>query len=402
MKRKIVTVISLILSFTSLFVLLSPSAGALKYSGSDSYKSGPYYEKLCAVERTGDLRTDIVNIARSQVGYFEGSNSSQLSGTVNGTKNYTEYGKWYGMQDMWCAIFVSWCAYVANVSESVVPKHAYTPSGLSWFQNKGQAYSRADVAAGKYTPEPGDIVYFKSSRNNNPTNHVGILADYSNRTITTVEGNSSLVGIDTNGGAVAEKQHSIDDTYIVYICRPSYEVGPSCPDIMVQIDEYGASKKGVKVRGWCFDKRDNDIALQIHVYIGGPIGDPNAEKHTETVANASRPDVNNVHKCGNNHGYDAVIQTELYKKQPVYVYAYNPETEDIAFISTFTTDIPVTKLKKGDINIDCSVDNKDVVELFRYVTKIFDSEADSSYDFNEDGKVNNKDVTMLFRYINSN
>ncbi len=156
------------------------------------------------------------------MGYQEGGSSSQLSGTVRGSGNCTEYGRWYGLQDMWCAMFVSWCANVAGISTSVVPKHAYTPTGLNWFKNKGQAYSRATVAAGGYTPQPGDIIYFKSPRNSNPTNHIGIVTSYSGGTVYTVEGNTSSATVSTNGGAVAAKSYSISNTYIVYICRPAY------------------------------------------------------------------------------------------------------------------------------------------------------------------------------------
>lgn len=402
MKKRILPFISISLAAICLLALFAPGAAALTYNGSSSYKSGPYYKKLCDVELTGDLRTDIVNVARSQIGYFEGDSSTQLSGTVFGDKNYTEYGRWYGMQDMWCAIFVSWCAYVAKIDTTLIPKHAFTPDGLKWFQNKGQAYSRADVAAGKYTPEPGDLIYFKSPRNNNPTNHIGIVTKYSNRVITSIEGNTSSEEMQTNGNTVSEKTHPIDDTYIVYICRPGYETGPSCADIMVQLDEKGAVSGGVKVRGWCFDKRDTSVALKIHVYIGGPKGSADAEAHTDVVADKSRPDVNNVHKCGNNHGYDATVKTNRSGKQQVYVYAVNPNTSDIAFIASFTADIPAqTANKKGDINKDGYINNKDIVALFRYVSGTNREKDESAYDYNGDGEVNNKDVTALFRYVSS-
>lgn len=204
-----------------------PRAAALSYSGSASYKSGKYYTQLTAVTLTGDQRTDIVNVAKSQVGYQEGGSSSQLSGTVKGSGNYTEYGRWYGMQDMWCAMFVSWCAHVAGIPTSTVTSHSYTPTGLNWFINKGQAYSRAKVANGSYTPQPGDIIYFKSDRNENITNHVGIVTKYANGTVYTIEGNTSSATISTNGGAVCEKSYSISNTYIVYICSPSYTGGVS-------------------------------------------------------------------------------------------------------------------------------------------------------------------------------
>ena len=54
---------------------------------------------------------------------------------------------------------------------------------------------------------------------------------------------------------------------------------------------------------------------------------------------------------------------------------------------------------KGDINGDGSVDNKDVVLLFRYVSG--KSAYDPLYDYNEDGAVDNKDVVALFRFVSS-
>ena len=174
MKNKSARFLSIMLILAMLISLLPPGmvveVEALSYSGSSSYKSGKYYQRLTSVQLTGDQRVDIVNVANSQIGYQEGSSSSQLSGTAYGSKNYTEYGRWYGMQDMWCAMFVSWCANVAGVSKSIVPSHAYTPYGLQWFKDRGRAYSRATVAKGGYTPKPGDIIYFKSSRNSNTTN----------------------------------------------------------------------------------------------------------------------------------------------------------------------------------------------------------------------------------------
>ncbi|MDE6254164.1 MAG: peptidoglycan-binding protein [Lachnospiraceae bacterium] len=206
-------ILSIALSAIIMVISATP-AFALTYSGSSSYKSGPYYTNLTKVNLTGNKKTDIVNIAKSQVGYHEGNNSSQLSGTSNGDKNYTEYGRWYGMQDQWCAMFVSWCANLAGVSTSVIPKHASTVAGLQKFKDWGRAYSRADVAAGKYAPKAGDIIYFKSSDTSAATNHVGIVINYSDSTVYTIEGNK--------GNKVTECSYAISNTYIVYICSPNY------------------------------------------------------------------------------------------------------------------------------------------------------------------------------------
>lgn len=199
---------------------------ALNYSASSSYRSGKYYRQLMAVAPTGNPRVDIVNIAKSQIGYYEGNNSSQLSGMTGGKSNYTEYGHWYGLQDQWCAMFVSWCANVAGVDGNTIQRHAYTENGLNQFKKQGRAYSRADILAGKYTPQAGDIIYFLSSSgaaNGRSTNHVGIVTGYSNGTIYTIEGNtSSSTALETNGGLVAAKSYSMSNSYIVYVCSPDY------------------------------------------------------------------------------------------------------------------------------------------------------------------------------------
>jgi len=227
LKRVLSGVLATVLVAAVILPHSAQKASALEYKGSAGYMSGKYYRALTEVQLTGDPRTDIVNIAKSQVGYQEGGSSNQLSGEVYGGVNYTEYGRWYGVQNMWCAMFASWCADVAGVSTSIIPKHAYTPDGLKWFRDRGLAYSRAKVEAGEYTPQPGDLIYFKSSRNKNPTNHVGIVTGYSNGTVYTIEGNTSSASISTNGGNVAEKSYPISNTYIVYICCPDYEgTGP--------------------------------------------------------------------------------------------------------------------------------------------------------------------------------
>lgn len=217
----VLSVILMVSSVTSVF--------AISYDdGSDSYKKDKYYKALTKVKLTGDRRKDIVNIAKSQIGYHEGKKTDDLSGKSNGEKNYTEYGFWYGNNgDSWCAMFVSWCANLAGVSTNGIPKTDSTVIGLSKFKKWERAHSRVEVAKGKYKPKAGDIIYFKGSRNNNETNHVGIVTKYSNGIVYTIEGNTSK----KKGGAdlfVAKKSHQISNTdtnkdiVIVYICSPDY------------------------------------------------------------------------------------------------------------------------------------------------------------------------------------
>lgn len=224
-KKAVAAVLSVSLGAAVAVCSLSREAAALQYTGTPSYMSGKYYQALRQVCLTGDARTDIVSIAQSQLGYQEGGSPNQLSGQIYGGVNHTEYGAWYGAQDMWCAMFVSWCADLAGVSTDVIPSHSFTPNGLQWFANRGQAYAREEVEAGSYTPQPGDLVYFKSSRNTRTTNHVGLVTGYADGRLYTIEGNVAAAGATTNGGMVVAKSYPITNTYIVYICAPDYDTG---------------------------------------------------------------------------------------------------------------------------------------------------------------------------------
>lgn len=239
-----------ILSACLAAVMLLPvgiESQALNYEGSPSYMTGKYYRALKEVELTGDPRTDIVNIALSQVGYQESTYMKELSGEIVGNVNFTEYGDWYDMQDQWCAMFVSWCAALAGVAKDVIPKHAYTPNGLYWLKDKwGRAYSRSKVEAGAYTPQPGDLIYFKSASSKATTNHVGIVTGYRDGVVYTVEGNTSSPAIFSSGGTVARKSYPITNQYIVYICSPDY--GKTAQPVANGVEQRSLAQKDAALR----------------------------------------------------------------------------------------------------------------------------------------------------------
>ncbi|MCI9078232.1 MAG: CHAP domain-containing protein [Lachnospiraceae bacterium] len=87
-------------------------------------------------------------------------------------------------------------------------------------------------------------------------------------------------------------------------------------------DSATGGKNCVRVTGWAFDRDSTGTALKMHIYIGGAAGEKGAECH-EITANLLRKDVNNVHKAGDYHGFDATIKTNKVGVQPVYVYAIN-------------------------------------------------------------------------------
>ena len=118
-------------------IILCTSIGMPKVSAlspaeavSTSYAGGKYYQELCEVVLTGDYATDIVNIAKSQIGYHEGNNADEYHGAnTSGGDNYTEYGRW-AINDnrAWCGYFVTWCAHQARIPDEIVISSKTNPN----------------------------------------------------------------------------------------------------------------------------------------------------------------------------------------------------------------------------------------------------------------------------------
>ncbi|MBQ5390509.1 MAG: hypothetical protein IIU58_06350, partial [Clostridia bacterium] len=120
---------------------------------------------------SGDLREDLVGIAKTQVGYtesalnFEADNDGERHG-------YTRYGAWYGAPyTEWSAMFVSFCLHYAgaNLNEYPISSGADTMAGL-WDHQKKY------TPAGQYSPVRGDLAFFDD-------NTVGIVAEVQSTTM---------------------------------------------------------------------------------------------------------------------------------------------------------------------------------------------------------------------------
>lgn len=70
------------------------------------------------------------------------------------------------------------------IENGTVPKFAYCPTGIQWFQQHDQWQGR------QYTPAPGDIIFF-DWQNDGISDHVGIVEKVENGTVYTIEGNST-------------------------------------------------------------------------------------------------------------------------------------------------------------------------------------------------------------------
>jgi hypothetical protein len=201
--------------------------GSALYLGySSSYKNGKYYKALMNLELTGTNRENVVAVALSQLGYHEGRSSSQLSGTVSGSSNYTEYGRYVGMNPAaWCAIFVNWCAREAGISTSVIPNKTSTSGFLSYYKSKNRFKTWSQIRQKNYKPKAGDIIFYSGSSGGSVC-HVGyvVSAKYSGSSLvlTTVEGNYSDKVTKITRTIRLSGSGSAGGLYIMGVGRPAY------------------------------------------------------------------------------------------------------------------------------------------------------------------------------------
>ena len=220
MLKRLFAVVFLAISITfSPFItddIKKANALTLTYNGSSAYKKSIYYDNITSLEKTGDMATDVVLVALSQVGYHEGNSSSDLNGyNANGDKNYVEYtyltGKLNGYQNngyayAWCASFVSWSLTHAGVPRALYGGNA--PGCYTLVENMQKAGAKINSPT-SYKPKTGDIVFFKNS--SATYSHVGIVIYSDTNYVYTVEGNASATGYN-GAGAVVKKRHSLKST----------------------------------------------------------------------------------------------------------------------------------------------------------------------------------------------
>ena len=144
---------------------------------------------------TGNMRTDLVGIAKTQVGYTE----SRLNFEANpdGTRRgYTRYGAWYGAPyNDWSAMFVSFCLHYAGADAAEFPKSSGADSMAKLWKKQGRYAFKT-----QYAPQSGDLVFFDG-------NTVGIVTEVYSTTLHVIRGDVE--------GAVAGGMLSLADPSIV-------------------------------------------------------------------------------------------------------------------------------------------------------------------------------------------
>lgn len=148
--------------------------------------------------------SEIILVAKAQIGNEGGD----------------KFWKWYGFEEHvhWCACYVSWCANECGyIDKSIIPKFALCTDGINWFKEKDEWHDRGE----SYYPIIGDIIFFDWKDDNGnqdgTSDHVGIVirTDLVNRTIYTIEGNTS--------NKCAERMYSFDDVQVMGYGSPKYE-----------------------------------------------------------------------------------------------------------------------------------------------------------------------------------
>lgn len=196
---------------------LGTSALTPAYSVTGAYRSSTYHQNLLKIPRTGDEAFDTLAAAMTQVGYHEGNGAADFDGeNTSGSKNYTEYNRAFGKVDgtygyAWCAAFISWCLIAADAADAAGGLFVSCSLWLEQLRTSGQYSSRASG----YTPQAGDLIFFRSANAGRASDHVGLVRYVEGGRVYTVEGNSS--------NKVSLNSYAVTNTYIVGYGKPDYD-----------------------------------------------------------------------------------------------------------------------------------------------------------------------------------
>lgn len=166
----------------------------------------------------------LLDIARSQIGYLEKTSNNQLDDfTANaGANNWTKYardlsdaGYYNGNKNgcAWCDVFCDWCFYILTNKNSVLAQQIQCQTGDC---GAGCIFSAQYYRAqGCYsnTPQPGDQIFFGAT---GAEYHTGIVEQVSSTQVITIEGNTSE--------QVARRTYSINDPSINGYGHPKYNL----------------------------------------------------------------------------------------------------------------------------------------------------------------------------------
>src|SRR5258705_239251 len=151
---------------------------------------------------------DLLSVAQGEVNYHEGHNAS-------GWDNIQKYSeqvpslKWSDGQ-AWCCTFVSWCAMKSD-NAALFPCTASCAVAVEWFKHENRFSDYPAIGAQVFYGVHGDA-------------HTGIVKDYDDTYIYTVEGNTNTNG-SAEGDGVYLKARVRKDAYVYGYGYPKYKDG---------------------------------------------------------------------------------------------------------------------------------------------------------------------------------
>lgn len=133
-----------------------------------------------------DYAKKMIALARTQVGYKEGVRNKQKYADEVPTLEWAQ-------NQPWCATFMSWLAMKTGASK-LYPRTASCDAGGDWFKKQGRWSEYPAVGAQVFFGYPKDL------------NHTGIVYDYDDTYIYTIEGNTNDSGSREGDGVYYKKR----------------------------------------------------------------------------------------------------------------------------------------------------------------------------------------------------
>lgn len=319
---------------------------------------------------SGDQAQDIVGVAQTQVGYYEGSNG------------YTKYGDWYGLPNSdWCAMFVSWCANQAGVDTNTFPSFALCSAGCDWFMSQGRFHY-----SGSYTPQAGDLIFYASYGN---IYHVGLVTGSDGYNVYSIEGNYNE--------AVCNVSYSLSYGDILGYATPDYNTSstdmPNYSDSTDSEDNYYDSTDSESLNDdYYYTDTDEDYAADENTD-SEYIYDSDYEENSDTEESM---DSDVTEDTDDGESTDITSDSEL-------------DTDDVTVTDTDSqtdTDSEVEDTDsefyaQGDVNADGIINTIDVLTIQRYLISVEDLD-DVQYlraDYDASGVVDLNDAVMILQIV---
>ena len=246
----------------------------------------------------------VLNVAESELGYYEKKDVSKLDSKKDnaGNKNYTKYsrdlyaaGFYNGSKQgyAWCDQFVDWCFFTAcgadkEKAEALLYQTGNLGAGVGY---SARYYQRADRFF-ESDPQPGDQIFFYKD---GVWTHTGLVLEVKNGKVYTIEGNMH--------NHVAKCVYPLNYATIKGYGRPFYEEeAPAEPNglCQVQLDVLEKGSKGESVKAL-------QILLKGYGYsLGGCGVDSDFGGATENAVEAFQED--------NNLGVTGVVDSQTWAK----------------------------------------------------------------------------------------